>query len=103
MKRKAIPSGRLTAVLEQIPRGIERPVTVTEISKATGIPRRNIYECINLLIMQYDVPIGGVRSKGRRGIFIATNEAERAAAVTPLANSAREIQRRVNKLQQMEL
>lgn len=53
--------------------------------------------------MQYDVPIGGVRSKGRHGIFIATNEAERAAAVTPLANNAREIQRRVNKLQQMEL
>lgn len=98
-----VPQGRLTAVLELIPRGIEHPRTVADISKLTGINTRNVYDIIRVLIMQYHIPIGGLRSDGRHGVFIATTETERAAAITPLANNAREIQRRVDALREMEL
>lgn len=97
------PTGRLAAVLDLIPRGIEHPITIATIAERTGISPRDVYSIIRVLLMQYDVPIGGIRSQGLHGVFIATNEQERAAALKPLANNAHEILRRVYKLREISI
>lgn len=103
MRRIKIPQGRLSAVYGLLPRGIDNPITAREISSATHIPPRNVYEILNLLVMSYDVPVGGVRGKQHRGYFIITNQAELAAAITPLRRSAREMAARVRKLAHMRI
>lgn len=103
MRKNSVPQGRLSQVLGMIPKGIKKPVTVAEISQATGISVRNVRKLLRVLLMTYNIPIGGSRSGGRYGIFIATTDEERAAAIAPLANNAKEIQRRVNKLRRMQL
>lgn len=103
MKQKKVPTGRLSRVLAVIPKGIEKPVTVARISQMTGINARDIYSILRTLLMEYDVPIGGIRDKNSHGVFIATTETERAAALAPLANNATELTRRVAKLMTVNL
>lgn len=98
-----IPEGRLTRVLHEIPRGTTHPRTIASISTATGITVRQIHNIVRTLVIKYGVPIGGLRNDGRHGLFIITNEDERAAAVIPLQNNAREIERRINTLQNIPL
>ncbi len=100
---QSIPQGRFSRVLRQIPRGIEKPVTVAEISRITGISVRSVHSIISELVTRYGVPIGGVRADGRHGVFIATNEAERLAAITPLQSNAAVIQQRVDRLREIKL
>lgn len=100
---RQVPAGRMTQVLACIPTGAEHPRTVADISKATGISPRNVNSIIRALVISYSVPVGGMRSDGRHGVYIITNDEERAAAITPLLNNAREIEHRVNKLRTIEL
>lgn len=97
------PTGRVAAVLDLIPRGIEHPITIATIAERTGISARDVYSILRVLLMQYDVPVGGIRSHGLHGVFIATNEQERAAALKPLANNAKEIMHRVQKLRRIKI
>lgn len=100
---KERPTGRLAAVLDLIPRGIEHPITVAKIAERAGISSRDVYTAIRVLLMQYDIPVGGIRSNGLHGVFIATNEREHAAALAPLTNNAKGIMRRVYKLRTIKL
>lgn len=99
----SVPHGPMAQVLGFIPRGATNPRTVSDISRATGIAVREVHRIIRTLVIKYNVPVGGVRADGRHGVFIITNEDERAAAVGPLMNNAQEIERRITKLQEITL
>ena len=94
---------RLQLVYSAIPKGIERPVTAKEIKLKTGIPMRDIYSCINLLITKYAVPVGGLRQGTKHGYFIATNKDELTEAITPLENHTRHMNERLTALKQIDI
>lgn len=94
---------RLRLVYSVIPKGIEKPVTAKEIKLITGIPTRDIYSCINLLITKYGVPIGGLRQEGKHGYFIATSRDELAVAITPLESHTRHMEERLTALKSIDI
>lgn len=94
---------RLKRIYSAIPQGVERPVTAKEIKLKTGIPMRDIYSCINLLVTKYQVPIGGLRQEGKHGYFIATNKEELAVAITPLESHIRRMEERLTTLRQINI
>lgn len=98
-----IPDNELSRVMELLPRGSERLITASEISQITGISKRTIYHDIALLIDRYSVPIGGLRSEGQHGYFIITTEEERKQALASLQKHTNEMQKRINKVTNIEL
>lgn len=98
-----LPSNsNLEKVYKLIPYGIEIPITATEISKITGISKREIYSILNTLIMKYEKPIAGVRN-GKSGYFIVTNEEERTQALKPLKNHTANMVMHIKKLESIKL
>ena len=87
-----ITDNNLQRIVNLLPHGADRLITAKEISQATGINKRQVYNDIALLIDRYSVPIGGLRSEGQHGYFIITNEAERKQALTSLQNHTFEMQ-----------
>lgn len=100
---QAIASDELNRVLHLLPRGSERLITANEISQVIGIDKRAVYKDIALLIDRYNIPIGGLRSDGKRGYFIITNEAERKQALASLRKQSVEMLKRINKVDKIEL
>lgn len=95
--------GDYKQLYELLPKGMEHTITAHEISKITGIPKRRIYSMINILILHYDVPVGGLRNDGKHGYFIATNREELRRAISPLEHHAGEMLKRVEHLKQIDL
>lgn len=94
---------RLQLVYSVIPKGIERPVTAKEIKLKTGIPMRDVYSCINLLVTKYQVPIGGLRQDNKHGYFIATNKEELELAILPLERHTQRMTERLTALKQINV
>ena len=94
---------RLKLVYSAIPKGIERPVTAKAIKLKTGVPTRDVYSCINLLVTKYAVPIGGLRQEGKHGYFIATSRDELAEAITPLERHTQHMNERLTALKMIDL
>lgn len=100
---QTIASDELNRVLHLLPRGSERLITTNEISQVTGISKRTVYKDIALLIDRYGIPIGGLRSDGKRGYFIITNEAERKQALSSLRKQSLEMLKRIDKVDSIEI
>lgn len=84
-----------TKVACLIPRGLESPIKVKELSKLCGVPERKLYEVINRLV-KYGVPICAVRStQATSGLFIATTEQERRLGISALASQVDDMYRRL--------
>lgn len=98
-----IASDELNRVLHLLPRGSEQLITANEISQVTGIDKRAVYKDIALLINRYNVPIGGLRSDGKHGYFIITNEAERKQALSSLRKQSLEMLKRIDKVDSIEI
>lgn len=92
----------LSAIVANLPLGAERPITVTELEKLTGIGQRSIREYISILIMLYGVPVGASRVYPY-GYYIIENETERMEAVRPIKAQIREMELRANRLETMAL
>jgi hypothetical protein len=90
-------------VLQLIPHGSEHPVTATSMAKILNIPLRDVYSCIQILIMDKNIPIGGLRSGSNPGYFIITNELERALVITPLEHHIGAMSKHLSHLKQMDL
>lgn len=93
----------LNRVLHLLPRGNERLITANEISQVIGIDKRAVYKDIALLIDRYNIPIGGLRSDGKHGYFIITNEAERKQALASLRKQSVEMLKRIDKVDSIEI
>lgn len=65
------------AVLELIPQGTERKISISELAAIIGIDRRSIFSVVNNS-RKKGVPVCAQRSGKDRGYFIATNEQEKA-------------------------
>ncbi|WP_125606364.1 HTH domain-containing protein [Lapidilactobacillus bayanensis] len=98
-----IANDELNRVLHLLPRGNERLITANEISQVIGIDKRAVYKDIALLIDRYNIPIGGLRSDGKHGYFIITNETERKQALSSLRKQSIEMLKRIDKVDSIAL
>ena len=98
-----IANKELRKVVELLPRGAGRTITAEEISQITGINRRTVYHDISILIDRYNVPIGGLRSEGQHGYFIIKTEEERKRALASLQKHTLEMQKRIDKVNNIVL
>lgn len=91
------------AVLNLIPRGIERTVTATDIANITGMSRRRIASIIQVLVVNHSYPIGSLRKMDHHGYFIAETREQLNMAMMPLVGQVREMQRRLNVMSNIDL
>lgn len=89
-------------VLNGIPHGEESPITTNDLCKLTGLDTREVRQSVSILINQYGVPVVAKRS-GNRGIFIATNEAEREAGLASFANQVTNMAVRIDAIKNADL
>lgn len=95
------PVGKYKRVLQILPKGMERPVTASEIASITGLTKRAVYEIISSLIKTYGIPVGGLREDGKHGYFIITTEQERVIALAPLKKHTSEMESRIKKVEEI--
>ena len=86
-----------TKVLDILPRGIDRPITMTEISKLTELEPRVLYSIIDRL-RRHGVPVGGLRSEEKNGYYIATTEAEKMIGASSYASQVNSMSETVANL-----
>lgn len=85
-------------VLWLIPEGMERLVGTSDIESILKLDKRHIMGIIEELIIDYDIPIGSLREKGRSGYFIPTNEEEKIKGTLSFIEQANSMQKRVEKV-----
>ena len=91
-------------ILDLIPEGINRKISIREISKLINLNHRRIYEIINHL-RKKGVPICAIK-QGKvkdRGYFIAMNERERALGLHHYNSQIIDMQRTVAHVEQANL
>lgn len=97
-------SSREKQVLELIPRGKEKKVSIAYIGNVVGIDTRIVYEVIDNL-REKGVPIFAKRSglKEERGYFIATTEQERLEGISPYRSQTLHMLSMINLLACIDL
>lgn len=80
-------------ILELIPTGTERKISISEISNLIDLDNRSIYETVNSL-RKKGIPICAKRSgkPSDRGYFIATSEQEKAEGISAYKAQVNEMQ-----------
>ena len=97
---------KLTAIqkriLRQIPEGIERPAKIADIARITNIAERTVNSVIRQLTKK-SIPIVSLRIGENKGVFIATNEYERAIGLVSYEHQKNEMERRIHDVRQADL
>jgi predicted transcriptional regulator len=93
-----------TAVLDLIPVGSIRKVSIREIGKILDLDERSIYEIINSL-RRKGVPVCAKRNGNPidRGYYIATNEEERATGIHSYKSQVKDMSNLINTIEQADL
>lgn len=89
-------------IVSLIPHGAEQPISLAELARLSGMDGRQLRSLLYHLITVHHVPIGGLHGNNS-GYFLITNENERAAALHPLLSQVKELRRRINTIESMEL
>lgn len=95
-------SGIEWTVLNCIPKGAGNPITTNDLCKLTGLDTREVRQAVSILINRHGVPIVANRS-GNRGMFIATNEAERTDGLAAFANQVSNMAIRIDAIRNADL
>lgn len=93
-----------TAVLDLIPNGSDRKISIREIGKLLDLDERSIYEIINSL-RRKGVPVCAKRNGQPldRGYYIATNEAERADGIHSYKSQVNDMSNLIATIEQADL
>lgn len=94
-------SANESAILELIPKGYERVVTIDMISQLTGISPREVQGGVNRLVFKHKIPIVGNRGQG--GIFIPVSDEERGRYLKGIKNQASDLTKRVEIVEAADL
>lgn len=103
MNQESNTYSNVERVEQLIPHGSDHPVTATSMAKTLGIPLRDVYSCIQTLIMDKNIPIGGLRSGSTPGYFIITSESERALVIRPLQHHIGAMSKHLRQLKTMKI
>ena len=89
-------------VLSVLPRGRENARTGKELCKLLGINERIFYKVIQRLRVK-GVPVVSSREGELRGLYIATNELEKAQGVKPYESQYKNMRELLNALQNIKV
>ena len=89
------------SVLELIPRGSERKVKVTELSKLIDLNEREVKAVIESLRTK-GIPIVSVRG-AEGGLFVAITEEEREIGLRAFRNQQQSMERTISYIEQADL
>lgn len=89
-------------LINLIPKGNERTVSLADLVKLTNINSRKLRTLIFHLVTVHHVPIAGVHGT-QSGYFIVTNEEERSQALQPLVSQVSELQKRIQAITDTKL
>ena len=89
-------------VLSVLPRGRENARTGKELCKLLGINERIFYSVIRRLRLK-GVPVMSSRDDEPRGLYIATNELEKAQGVKPYESQYKNMRELLNALQSIKV
>ncbi|HWO77758.1 MAG TPA: hypothetical protein VNM69_17970 [Bacillus sp. (in: firmicutes)] len=95
--KKDLPE-HIRRVVECIPKGSKRPITVREISSLTGFSSTAIRSYVSKAIISYGIAIGASNTAGNSGYFIIETSEEREKAKSNLISRIREMNKRVKAL-----
>lgn len=98
--KKDLPE-HIRRVVECIPKGSKRPITVREISSLTGFSGTAIRSYVSKAIISYGIAIGASNTAGNSGYFIIETSEEREKAIKNLTSRIREIAKRAKALEAM--
>jgi len=87
-------------VLDLIPKD-DRRLPISEITKLTGIAKRDLYDIIERL-RSYGVPIVASRNSHRYGYYIASNKAELNEGIVPYKRQAQKMNMTINFLEKAD-
>lgn len=90
------------AVLELIPRGIERKIAISELVSLVGIDERSMYTIINNL-RKKGVPICAKRSGENRGYYVATNEEEKERGLASYKSQVKDMRELINAIEKADI
>lgn len=85
-----------------LPVGIQSSISTQEIEMILGIEKRYVMEIINILIMEYGIPVGSFRHQNN-GYFIATSEEEKRLGTHSLTEQVNSMEARLNKVNEADL
>lgn len=93
-----------TAVLDLIPNGSNRKISIKEVGQILDLDERSIYEIINSL-RRKGVPVCAKRNGQPldRGYYIATNEAERADGIHSYKSQVSDMSSLIQAIEQADL
>lgn len=80
-------------IMDLLPKGMDRPRPLKELTQLTGWDDRKIRDIIGRLILIHHELIGASYTKPN-GYFIITNDDEKAAALAPLTSQIKKMMNR---------
>ncbi|MGM0249628.1 HTH domain-containing protein [Enterococcus sp. AZ134] len=89
-------------VLDLIPIGGGRRISIKEIGQLLNVEERVIYETINRL-RKKGVPVCAKRNGEKRGYFIATNEEERREGLSAYKAQVKDMTKLINQIERANL
>ena len=89
-------------VLDVIPSGSERKISIHDISELIGIDDRIVYEVINSL-RKKGVPVCAKRGGDDRGYFIAETEQERREGLAAYKAQVKDMTRLIDQIETADL
>lgn len=90
------------AVLEVIPKGIERKITVRDLAYLIGIDVRSLFTVINNL-RKKGVPICAQRSGKDRGFYIATTEEEKSLGLASYKAQVKDMRKLIRAIENTDV
>lgn len=93
-----------SAVLELIPHGTARKISIKELASLVDLDERSLYEVINSL-RKKGVPVCAQRSgvPSDRGYYIATSEQERAEGLTAYKSQVKDMTKLIDLIESADL
>lgn len=93
-----------SAVLELIPHGTARKISIKEVASLVDLDERSIYEVINSL-RKKGVPVCAQRSgvPSDRGYYIATSEQERTEGLTAYKSQVKDMTKLIDLIESADL
>lgn len=92
------------SVLQLIPEGTQRKITMKQVANLIGIDERSVYEVTRCLIKK-GVPIVAMRngSYNERGLYIATTNEERRTGLHALKEQTKDMSLRIQQVEAVDL
>jgi predicted transcriptional regulator len=95
-------NSKLKMLVDALPQGREHPISISSLAATINTNKRTTAAYVAYLIKHKNVPIGSSRD-APAGVYLITNETERASTIGPIERQATEELKRANSLRRIDL